>query len=99
MIHLLVLMCCTAGFTALALATERQQEAVFGRHLPARGTRALRMAGWGVLALALGIVVAGQGWGLGLVSYSGHTSVAAGLVYLGLAARARRGKDVLPGSR
>lgn len=82
--HLLTLLCCLLGLTALALAVERQQEAVFGRVLPARNIRALRLAGWGALALALWIIVARQGWALGLVSYSGHTSLAAGMVHLGL---------------
>lgn len=90
MSHLLTLLCCLAGFLALALATARQQEAIFGRPLPARETRAYRQAGWAALAVALLIIVACQGWGLGLVSYSGHTSLAAGLVYLGLIARERR---------
>ncbi|ANN65592.1 DUF3325 domain-containing protein [Bordetella bronchialis] len=91
MMHLLVLLCCLAGFLSLALATERQQEALFGRILSGGRSHGLRWTGWGFLAVALWIVVAAQGWGLGLVSYSGHTSLAAGLVYLGLIVRARLG--------
>ncbi|OZI26410.1 hypothetical protein CAL26_03510 [Bordetella genomosp. 9] len=91
MTHLLTLWFCLLGFLALAMATERQQEALFGRLLTPARTRMLRLAGWSALAVALSIVVARQGWGLGLVSYSGHTSLAAGLVYLGLIIRDRRG--------
>ncbi|CAM3487167.1 DUF3325 domain-containing protein [Bordetella sputigena] len=91
MTHLLTLSCSLLGFMALAMATERQQEALFGRLLAPGRTRILRLAGWSALAVALAIIVARQGWGLGLVGYSGHTSLAAGLVYLGLIIRGRRG--------
>lgn len=90
MTHLPVLLSCLLGFLALALATARQQDILFGRLLPRRVVRVLRLLGWGALVLALGIVVAAQGWALGLVSYSGHTSLAAGLVYVALIVRERR---------
>lgn len=80
---------CIAGFLLLAMATSRQQDIIFRRKLDISRQRAARVAGWCVLVLVLVIDVAGQGWGLGLVSYSGHTSVAAGLVYLALIGRAR----------
>lgn len=79
--HVLSFMACLAAFSALALATERQQGDLFGRPLAARATWALRAAGWGALALALYLIVQVQGWGLGLVSYSGHTSLAAAVVF------------------
>lgn len=81
MTHLLALALCLAGFIALALATRRQQRDLIGRSLSRVTTIALRMAGAGALVLALGILVAWQGWGLGLVMFSGHTSLAAGIVY------------------
>ena len=84
MTHLAIFIVCVAGFAALALAGERQQEEQLGRLLPAARTSALRVAGWGALAAALALAVHGAGWGIGLVAYSGHTSAAAGLVYLGL---------------
>lgn len=90
MIQLLTLSICIVAFGALALATGRQQEALFGRLLRTPTTRALRTAGWGALALALWLVAARLGWGLGLVYFSGQTSVAAGLVYLALIVRGRR---------
>ena len=43
-----------------------------------------------VLLLALWLSVAARGWGLGLVFYSGHTSAAAGVVFLALVAWGRR---------
>ena len=45
--HVLSFMACLAAFSALALATERQQGDLFGRPLAARATWALRAAGWG----------------------------------------------------
>jgi hypothetical protein len=90
MTHVLMLLSSVAGFAALALATERQQDELLGGALPASVTRALRAAGWVLLALCLAAAVGRWGWGLGLVAYSGHTSLAAGLVYIGLVAAARR---------
>jgi len=90
MTHAATLLLSLAGLAALALATARVQDDLFGRALAARAVLALRTAGWGALLAALGVVVRGQGWGLGLVSYAGHTSLAAGLVYLALVIAARR---------
>jgi TRAP-type C4-dicarboxylate transport system permease small subunit len=81
MSHLLTLLFCLLGFIALALAMERQQDELFDRSLPQRTTRQLRLLGSALLLLALGVITAAQGWGMGLVSYSGHTSLAAGVVY------------------
>ena len=90
MMHLLMLAGCTAGMCALAGAAERQQPLFFGRLLSKQSTRWLQATGWVLLLLCLVAAVRGWGWGLGLVTYSGHTSLAAGLVYLGLILRARR---------
>lgn len=94
MIHLLALVLCVTGFIALALATRRQQRDLIGRSLSRTATIALRAIGAGALVLALGLLVGWQGWGLGLVMFSGHSSLAAGLVYavlVGVAgAQARR---------
>ena len=84
MTHLLALALCLTGFTVLALATRRQQRDLIGNSLPRPMTTALRVAGVCALLSALGLLVAWQGWGLGLVMFSGHTSLAAGLVYAGL---------------
>lgn len=81
MTHLAVFLLSTLGFTALALAMERHQEDLFGHALATTATRWLRMAGWAALGLALVLIVKAQGWGVGLVSYSGHTSLGAGLVF------------------
>ncbi|MCZ8254019.1 MAG: DUF3325 family protein [Hylemonella sp.] len=77
------------GFAVLALATERQQDIQLGHALAPRCTRALRLAGWASLLLALAAAVGRQGWALGLVSYSGHTSLSAGLVFMALLLRER----------
>jgi hypothetical protein len=81
MIHLVALTMCIVGFAALALASERPQDDVFGHPLPLRCTQALRLAGWSFLVAAGLFLVRYQGWGMGLVSYSGHTSLAAGVVF------------------
>lgn len=88
-VHLLTFVICVAGFLALALATERQQDELFGQALPSKATRALRLSGWSALLVALYAIVQAQGWGMGLVSYSGHTSLAAGVVLAGLIAHSR----------
>ena len=87
--HLLTFVISIAGFLALALATERQQEDLFGQALPSNATRVLRLSGWSALLVALYAIVQAQDWGMGLVSYSGHTSLAAGVVLGGLVAHAR----------
>ena len=88
--HLPVFILCLLAFGALAASTDRAQETLFGRELAARVGRRLRGAAWMLLLLALAVVVRSQGWGLGLVSYSGYTSLAAGLVFMVLVALARR---------
>ena len=80
---------CVFAFACLAAAMDRHQQALFGAPLPATATRGLRGAGWGALLAALALIVADRGWALGLVDYSGSTSVAAGLVYGALILRER----------
>ncbi len=87
--HSLIFLASLLGFAALALATERVQEIQFGRTLASRSTCALRGVGWVGLLLALAVAVGSQGWALGLVSYSGHTSLGAGLVFMALLLRER----------
>ena len=89
LVHLLTFVICIAGFLALALATERQQEDLFGQAFSSKATRALRLLGWSALLVALYAIVQAQGWGMGLVGYSGHTSLAAGVVLGGLIAQSR----------
>jgi hypothetical protein len=77
----LVWVLCVAAFACLAMAMERHQEMVLGASLTATASRILRCAGWCVLLIALWLAVAARGWALGLVCYSGFTSMAAGIVY------------------
>lgn len=88
--HLAVILLALAAFGAMAVAMERHQEDVFDRLLAPRTTRCLRLVGWSGLALALLLAVRGQGWALGLVSFSGHTSLAAALVFGALIVHGRR---------
>lgn len=87
--HLAALALCLAGFTLMALATDRQQRAL-NRPLSRPAQGGLRFAAICALLLALGLLVAWQGWGLGVVMFSGHTSLAAGIVYCGLIGYTRR---------
>jgi len=88
--HLTVFLVCLASFLLLAAATSRQQDVLFRRKLTARLTRAARMAGWCGLAIALAWCVTSRGWAFGLASFSGHTSIASGVVYVAMIARGRR---------
>lgn len=90
MSHLVAFALCVAGFAALALATRRQQGDVFGRPLAPATTTRLRSTGWLALLLALVWLVGLRGWAMGLVIYSGQTSLAAGLVLLALVAHGRK---------
>lgn len=90
MTHFAVFALCLAGFAVLALATDRAQQDLLGRELPATTTRRLRVLGWALLTAALWLAVAALGWGLGLVAYSGHTSAGAALVFVALVAWNRR---------
>jgi len=90
MSHLASLALCVFGFTALAVAMERHQEDLFGRPMVPATARSLRIAGWATLLLALAVAVRAQGWALGLVSFSGYTSLGAALVFGTLIVQARR---------
>ena len=87
--HLAVFALCLAGFAALAFAVRRQQRDIVGRVLRSTTTYALRTAGAVALLLALGFLVADKGWGIGLVIFSGQTSIAAGIVMCVLIGQAR----------
>ncbi|WP_353860194.1 DUF3325 domain-containing protein [Azospirillum formosense] len=90
MIHLSSFILCLTGFAALAFAMDRPQHDLFGRSLPAPATVALRAGGAASLLGGLGLLVAWQGWGLGLVMFSGHTSLGAGVVHGALIVQRRR---------
>ncbi|WP_076997482.1 DUF3325 domain-containing protein [Variovorax sp. KK3] len=90
MSHLAVFIPSLLGFAALSLAMDRHQEDLFGRVLAPQATRMLRAGGWLLLLVALALAVRSAGWSLGLVHYSGHTSVAAGLVFGALLVLHRR---------
>lgn len=67
-----------AGFTALCLAMDRHGEQVFGtRRTPAGRRRALQVLGSLLLAGSLALVVGRNGWGLGLVVWTGLLTAAA----------------------
>lgn len=80
MIHLVAFVLSLAGFGALACATHRQQRDLFGKALQPATRRMLRLVALAALLCAFGVLVAQHGWALGLVMFSGHTSLAAGIV-------------------
>ncbi|RYF65857.1 MAG: DUF3325 domain-containing protein [Comamonadaceae bacterium] len=88
--HLLALLLCVPGFGALALAMERHQEDLFSAALAPARTRLLRVVGWALLLLALVLLVRTRGWSLGLIAFSGHTSLAAAVVFTTLIGLERR---------
>ncbi len=89
MSHFVAFMLSLAGFAALASATNRQQRDLFGKALRPATTRLLRLAATAALVGALSVLVVQHGWGLGLVMFSGHTSLAAGVIVCGLIGYAR----------
>jgi hypothetical protein len=84
MIHLLSFALCLAGFLAIAFSTYRQQRDIIGRQLKRERQYLLRIGGTCALLLVLGLLIAWFGFSLGLVMFSGHTSLAAGIVYVAL---------------
>ena len=88
--HLGVQLLSMLAFGALALAMDRHQEDIFGRALARGRTQALRTAGWLVLGATLALAVREQGWSLGLITWTGHISASAGIVFVGLVAIGRR---------
>ncbi|MEZ5763046.1 MAG: PepSY-associated TM helix domain-containing protein [Xanthobacteraceae bacterium] len=96
MMHLLSFVLCLAGFAALALATPRQHREIVGRPLRLSTKYLLRAIGTFALLAALGLLVAWNGWSLGLVMFSGHTSLAAGLLYCSLIGYARYSLSARP---
>ena len=73
----------------MAFAVRRQQRDIVGRVLRSSTTSALRTAGAVALLLSLGFLVADKGWGIGLVIFSGQTSIAAAIVLCVLIGQAR----------
>ncbi|WP_250454509.1 DUF3325 domain-containing protein [Caballeronia sp. ATUFL_M2_KS44] len=86
MTPMLAVVVCIASFSCLAMAMERHQLTLFKRLMTRGQTHAFRIAGWCGLAFALWMLVANEGWAMGLVRYSGCTSLGAGIVYIALIA-------------
>ncbi|MCW2389645.1 fatty acid desaturase [Sphingobium sp. B11D3B] len=78
MIHVLILFTALGGFAALLLAMTRHQQDWLRRKLPPGRSRALRLAGFLLLALAFGAAGLGFGWGYGAVVWFGWITLAAG---------------------
>ncbi|WP_441279252.1 DUF3325 family protein [Tardiphaga sp. 172_B4_N1_3] len=65
-------------------AASNGQRDIIGGSLPLTTTRVLRVVGTCALLFALGVLATAHGWGLGLVMFSGHSSIAAGIVLCAL---------------
>ena len=61
MTHVTALVLCLAGFALLALATDRQQQAVSGRVLPSAAKTGMRIAAACALLLGLAVLVGSSG--------------------------------------
>lgn len=90
MSHALAQALCLLGFTALAFAMRRPQHEILRRSLRRPVVLTLRAVGACALLAALAVLVDASGWGFGLVKFSGHTTLAAALVYCVLIGYGRR---------
>lgn len=80
--HAAVFLLGVLSFACLALSMARHQQDVFGAELRPAITRALSLCGWLLQAFALYLAGQALGWSQGLVAYSGHASLAAGVVFV-----------------
>lgn len=74
---LAALLLCHAALSSLCLAMDRHHAQVFGRKPAAWLARALRVAGWSLLSLALAYCGRHWGWAIGPVAWFGFLSAAA----------------------
>jgi hypothetical protein len=78
------------GFVCLCASLARHERDLFGRPLARKEKRALRIAGYGALAIAYALLLWGQGFGYGTTLWCGLMTVAAGAVVAILTVRASR---------
>lgn len=90
MSHLNILLLSVLAFICLAMAMERPQEELFGRHLNPGATKMLRAAGWLLLCASLAVAVRQPSWSIGLVAWFGCLSAGAGTVFGALVLTARK---------
>ncbi|CAA0119578.1 DUF3325 domain-containing protein [Zhongshania aliphaticivorans] len=72
------------GFAALAMAMTRHSKLVFGKALPANQRGVLRIGGWLLLAIALGLGIYQWQFDVGTVAWLGWLSIAGLLVVFNL---------------
>ena len=77
MTHLALLMLAMAGFLALCAGLPRHQPAMFKRKLHPHASRALRLAGWGLLAGLFALAWQAFGLGRAMVVTAGYATVGA----------------------
>lgn len=77
MMHVALLMLAMAAFLALCAGLPRHQPAMFKRKLQPRASRALRLAGWGLLAGLFALAWQAFGLGRAMVATAGYATVGA----------------------
>lgn len=82
--HCLIFLSALLGFACLAFSLYRHQMDVFDKEFSSPSLLTLRVLGWLLLLISLAVAISTMGLGFGFVAYSGHTSFAAGLIFLGL---------------
>jgi len=80
MIHAATFLLSLAGFALLLLAMARHQQDWLRRKLPASRSRAQRLSGFLMLALAFVMAGSGLGWGYGAAVWFGWMTAAAALI-------------------
>lgn len=76
MLHIVVLLLSFAGFVALALAMPKHSKHILRRNLPESQRRVLRLLGWVLLAVALGLGVRQWHFDVGTVIWLGWLTIA-----------------------
>lgn len=71
-----------AGLAALGLSQPQHHSWAMGRAPSPQDARALRAAGWGLLAPSLGLAIAAWGVARGLVGWCGVLTLAAAILLL-----------------
>lgn len=76
LLHLVLLACALLGFIALAVAMPRHSKHLLQRTLSPMATRMVRITGWLLLAIALGIGINQWRFSIGIITWLGWLSLA-----------------------
>ncbi|MBB5320770.1 DUF3325 domain-containing protein [Marinobacter oulmenensis] len=76
MLHMAVLVLSLVGFMALAMAMPKHNRHLLRSELSVFQKRSLRLLGWSLLVLALGLCLRQWGVGIGMVTWLGWLTIA-----------------------